>query len=49
MDEIEKRARELAIAAGHKRADAEIVCVGGVRQSVWKFYQKDAIQAMPAK
>ena len=30
MDEIEKRARELAIAAGHKRADAEIVCVGGV-------------------
>lgn len=42
MDELEKRAREFAIANGHKNPDEEIVCVGGRREAVWRFYRDEA-------
>jgi hypothetical protein len=42
MDELEKRAREFAVAGGHKNPDEEIVCVGGQREPVWRFYRDEA-------
>lgn len=41
---IEHRARALARAHGHKDTDAEIVCAGGTRQPVWKFYRDEALE-----
>lgn len=46
MDELEKRARELAAARGHKNLDEEIVCVGGRREPVWKFYRDEAVDQL---
>jgi hypothetical protein len=45
MDELEKRAREFAVASGHK-SDAEIVCVGGRREAVWRFYRDEAAEQL---
>jgi hypothetical protein len=42
MHEIEKRAREFAVAHGHRNPDEEIVCVGGRREPVWRFYRDEA-------
>lgn len=44
MDEIEKRAREFAIARGITDPDHEIVCVGGVREPAWKFFRDEATE-----
>lgn len=40
--DIEEMARKLALANGHKNPDAEIVCVGGKREPVWRFYRDQA-------
>lgn len=42
MHEIEKRAREFAIARGIKDPDHKVVCVGGAREPAWKFFRDEA-------
>lgn len=36
--EIAAKARELALARGHKDVDALITCEGGAKVPVWQFY-----------
>lgn len=35
-------ARKLALARGHLNLDEEIVCTGGKREPVWRFYRDEA-------
>lgn len=42
MKDLETRAREFAVAHGHKNPDEEIVCIGGQRVAVWRFYLDEA-------
>lgn len=41
-EEIKAMAIQLALANGHKDPNAEIVCVGGRREPVWRFYRDQA-------
>lgn len=41
--EIAERAKQAALAHGHKSADEMIVCVDGTKRPVWEFYVGAAV------